>query len=272
MTSPRSSLQLYSVREQLTDLDGTLARIAALGVRNVEPFSMFDRTMEMIPALQRHGLTAPSGHAPFLSDEIEYQGNLVALPPLGVTLQAARALGVEVLVDPLVPASRWQTADEIARTADRLNAAAAQAANAGLRVGYHNHSFEFHHRVGDTTAYEHFVSLLDPRVALEVDVYWAATAAQDVPALLRRLGDRVFALHLKDGTVDRDPFATPEGYVAEELDLHPLGEGSLDLSAILEAAPAERLDVIEFDHVRGDVFAAIESSLAYLEESVSATS
>lgn len=267
MTPPRPSVQLYSVRDELADLDGTLARLAALGVGAVEPYSVFDRTLELPAALARHGLTAPTGHAPFLSDEIEYEGRMVPLPPVEVVLDAARHIGVEVLFDPVVPAERWQTPDDVARTADRLNAAAERAADRGMRVGHHNHSFEFHSRFGDRTAYEHFVSLLDPRVVLELDVFWAATAGEDVPALLGRLGSRVCALHLKDGTVGDDLFAAGSRYDAEALDLRPLGQGDLDVPGILAAAGGNEYDVLEFDSVDGDVFAAIGSSLRYLEDS-----
>ncbi|MGR0318212.1 sugar phosphate isomerase/epimerase family protein [Agromyces sp. ZXT2-3] len=266
MSDARVSLQLYSLREHTADLDALFGRIADLGISRVEPFSIFDRTMEFVPALRRHGLTAPTGHAPFLSDELEVRGERVSLPPASVAFQAATALGLEVLIDPMVPADRWRTADEVERTADRLNGAAEQAAEIGLRVGYHNHSFEFHHDIDGQSAYEHFVSLLDPRVVLEVDVYWAAIGGQDVPALLGRLGERVAALHLKNGPIDIDPFAPGSGVRSYELDQTPLGEGALDIAAILDAAPADRLDVIEFDHVDDDMFAAIADSLRYLEE------
>jgi sugar phosphate isomerase/epimerase len=263
MPHPAISVQLYTVRDHLADLDGTLERLAGLGIRSVEPFSLFDRVPETATALARHGLSAPTAHAPFLSDDIEYDGRRVALPPLGMTLQAARALGVDTLIDPMVPADRWQSAADVDRTAERLNAAAAEAAAAGVRVGYHNHSFEFHHRIGDASAYEYFVSKLDPAVALEVDVYWAAMAGQDVPALLGRLGSRVAALHLKDGSSIRDPFGAG-GYAAEQLDQKPLGQGILDIAGILQSARSVDYDVIEFDHVEGDVFAAIGTSLDYL--------
>jgi len=263
MTHPAISVQLYSVREQLADLDGTFERLAGLGIRSVEPFSLYDRVPETATALVQHGLSAPTAHAPFLSDDIEYEGRRVPLPPLVMTLQAARALGVQTLIDPMVPADRWQSADDVDRTAERLNAAAAEAAEAGVRVGYHNHSFEFHHRINGASAYEYFVSKLDPAVVLEVDVYWAAMAGQDVPELLQRLGHRVVALHLKDGGSIRDPFGTT-GYAAEHLDQVPLGHGILDIAGILRATPGVDYDVIEFDHVEGDVFAAIGESLAYL--------
>ncbi|MFK4805182.1 sugar phosphate isomerase/epimerase family protein [Microbacterium sp. ZW CA_36] len=263
MPRPAISIQLYTVRDHLADLDGTLERLAGLGIRSFEPFSLYDRVPETATALARHGLSAPTAHAPFLSDDIEYEGRRVALPPLGMTLQAARALGVHTLIDPMVPADRWQSGADVERTAERLNTAAAEAAAAGVRVGYHNHSFEFHHRIGGTTAYEYFVSRLDPAVVLEVDVYWAAMAGQDVPALLGRLGSRVAALHLKDGNSIRDPFGAG-GYAAEQLDQKPLGQGILDIAGILQSARSVDYDVIEFDNVEGDVFAAIDTSLDYL--------
>jgi sugar phosphate isomerase/epimerase len=269
MPRPATSVQLYTVRDHLADLDGTLERLAGLGIRSVEPFSLYDRLTETATALARHGLSAPTAHAPFLSDDVEYEGRRVALPPLGMTLQAARALGVHTLIDPMVPADRWQTAADVDRTAERLNTAVAEADAAGVRVGYHNHSFEFHHRIAGATAYEHFVSRLAPAVVLEVDVYWAAMAGQDVPGLLERLGDRVVALHLKDGSSIRDPFRT-SGYAAEELDQAPLGQGVLDIAGILRSAPGVDYDVIEFDHVEGDVFAAIATSLDYLRAARSA--
>lgn len=262
---PRLSVQLYSVREQLAaDTDATLARLTELGFDAVEPFALLDRPQEFGAALARHGLAAPSAQAPFLSDTIDFHGRTVPLPPAAVTFDVARGLGVEILVDPMVPAERWRSHEEIARTADRLNAAADAAAAAGLRVGYHNHSFEFHATVAGASGYEHFVSLLDRRVVLEVDVYWAAVAGQDVPALLSRLGGRVSALHLKDGPVVADPFSVAGAYEPEALGQLPAGQGELPLAEILQAAGQVELDVIEFDHAVGDPFDAVAESARYV--------
>ncbi len=262
-TAPPVAVQLYTVRDQLADLDGTLGRLAALGVRHVEPFTVFDRTSQLATALTTHGLSAPTAHSPFLSAEIEHEGRLVPLPPRSVTFQTARTLGVELLIDPIVPAERWRSLDDVRRTADRFNEAAQEAADHELRLGYHNHSFEFHHSVEGVSAYEHFVSLLEPDAVVEVDVFWAATAGQDVPALLHRLGDRVGALHLKDGQIASDPFRQADGYQPERLRQAPLGQGDLQIGAVLAAAPAATR-VIEFDHLPGDPFRAIEESLDFL--------
>lgn len=260
------SVQLYSLRDHLADLDATLERLATAGAQAVEPFWILDRPEDLAAALERHGLSAPTAHAPFLSDEIEFDGHLVPMPPADEMFEAACRLGVDIVVDPLVPPDRWKTADDVARTAERLNDAAETAAGVGLRVGYHNHTFEFRASIDGTTAYEYFASLLDDRVVLELDMFWAAAASQDVPTLVRRLGPRVRALHVKDGVVDHDPFEHGLDHDPTALDQRPAGQGALGVEEILEAATFREYDVVEFDHVEDDVFAAIDESLRFLIE------
>ena len=55
-------------------------------------------------------------------------------------------------------------------------AAAEIAEGRGLRVGYHNHGHELEANIDGQTGLELLASLLDPRVVLEVDLYWAARA------------------------------------------------------------------------------------------------
>ena len=258
------SVQLYTVRHDLADLDATLGRLADAGAQAVEPFSVYDRPAELAAAAAANGLAIPTAHAPLLSDTMRLAGREVPVPPASAALAAARALGADILIDPMVDADRWRTADDIALTADRMNALVELAAAEGLVVGHHNHSFEFHHRIGDLTAYEYFVSLLDERVALELDVYWAAAAGQDVPALVERLGSRVRALHLKDAARAVDVFAAGGDYDPAVLTQCALGSGRLTNDEALAAAPATCLPVVEFDHVE-DAFTAIAASIAHLQ-------
>lgn len=55
------SVQLYTVREALTeDVDGTLARIAEIGYKLVEPFG-FQKFFDGLSAgLSKYGLSAPT--------------------------------------------------------------------------------------------------------------------------------------------------------------------------------------------------------------------
>ncbi len=261
MAEPVVSVQLYSVRDHLADLDGTLARLVEAGAQAVEPFWILDESGALATALARHGLRAPTAHAPFLSDEILFQGTAIAMPPPERFFEAARALGVEVLFDPMVQRERWRSRDQVLEIAERLNRLAEVAEPMGLRLGLHNHSFEFHEVIDGAPAYEWFASQLDDRVALELDIFWAATASQDVPSLVERLGSRVRALHLKDGPVGVDPFESADDYDPTLLGQVTLGQGDLPVQEILAAATYRQFEVIEFDHVAGDVFTAIADSI-----------
>jgi sugar phosphate isomerase/epimerase len=267
MNQPALSVQLYAVNNQLTeDLDGTLARLSGMGLRQVEAFNFVDRAAELAEAFTRHGLAAKTGHATFLSDERRRGDTVIPTPPEKDVFEAAQTLGLDILIDAFVSPDRWLDEEQVAATAERLNQVAERAADYGLRVGYHNHTQEFAASFGGRSAFEVFADQLRDDVTLEVDLYWAATAKQDVPALLGRLGDRVKALHVKDGFLGPDPFANEAPFDATTLDQRSAGQGEVPLLDCLAAAPSTEFAVIEFDHYAGDIFDGIQGSIAYLNE------
>ncbi|TWF80948.1 sugar phosphate isomerase/epimerase [Pseudonocardia hierapolitana] len=244
------SVQLYTLRELLVeDLPGTLDRLAGLGLAQVEPFRLTDFAAQLGPALAASGLTAPTAHQHVVGTGAEEE-----------IFAAAAALGVGTVFDPRIDRERFESADGVAAVADDLNAAAAVAARHGVRVGYHNHAQELEivlyptegMRRDGTTALELLASHLDDAVVLEVDTYWAAVGGQDPVELLKRLGDRVTAVHVKDGPATPDP-----------LDQVPVGQGDLPVREILAAAP-HALRVVELDDTRGDRFQAVADSVAWL--------
>ncbi|MGV9854317.1 sugar phosphate isomerase/epimerase family protein [Streptomyces sp. NPDC003442] len=266
MSTPQLSLQLYSARQVLeTDEEGTLARLAELGLRNVEVFDFVRRAKELSDALGRHGLSARTGHANFLSPEIAQVKDTFA-QTLEKTFAAAKQLGLETVIDPFVPAARWAEEEEIARTAELLNEAAEAAADYGLCVGYHNHSQEFVHSINGSNAFDLFVSRLDPAVSLEIDIYWAAAGGKDVVSLLRRLGSRVQALHVKDGAIIDDPFSSDTPFDPARTGQVAPGQGEVPLDAALAAASDAKFAIIEFDYYDGDIFEGIEAGVSYLSK------
>lgn len=268
MSQPLVSLQLYSVNDALSaDPDGTLARLAADGIRTVEAFDFVRRPAELAEAFRRHGLSAPTGHATLVSDRLSFGGVTIEVPPLEEVFAAAEALGVGTVIDPMTAPDRWLDAEAVADTARRLNAAAERARDHGLRVGYHNHAQEFAAEFGGVSAFERFAGLLADDVVLEVDLFWAATAGQDVVGLVRRLGERVVALHVKDGVPGVNPFAPGAApFDPAELVQLPAGEGEVPIAEAIAAAPALELAVIEFDHYAGDILDAVAASAASLRE------
>lgn len=239
MSTSRLSLQLYTLRELLTeDLVGTLHRIADIGFSQVEPYN-FMAFPELGEALAATRLAAPTAHAHFIE-----------VDPVPV-FSAARRLGIETVIEPLIGAERWQTADNVADLAARMNDAAKIAASFGIRIGYHNHAHELALLDG-VPALERFAMQLDDALVLELDTYWTVVGGQDPIDLLARLGERVIALHVKDGP------GTPDGR-----DQVAVGKGALPIAAIIRAAP-HALRVIELDDSRGDRFTAVVDSHAFL--------
>ncbi|MFC7374450.1 sugar phosphate isomerase/epimerase family protein [Brachybacterium sp. GCM10030267] len=244
------SVQLYSVREAFAaDPAATLQRLSGIGFTHVEPFGLMEHAETLGPLLAEHGLDAPSAHVSLLGAE----------DPARV-LATAAGLGVRTVIDPHWGREHWTREDDIKATAERLNALAPVAAENGVRVGYHNHDHEarpvFEGRCGLEVLADH----LDPRVVLELDTFWAAVGGTDPAELLGRLGQRVQLAHLKDGHL--------QGDVKDQL---PLGEGEMDVPAILAAAPWLETGVIEFDDHSGDIFEAVSRSFAQLTSHLQGT-
>jgi sugar phosphate isomerase/epimerase len=238
---PELSVQLYTVRDALAaDYSGTLAKLAGFGYTQVEPFQFIKFADELRAGLAANGLSAPTAHVGLLSGD---QDAIFAL---------AVELGIATVIDPFVDPARWQAADDIAQIATALNAAAEKAAEHGLRVGYHNHHFELVSMIDGRHALEVFADQLAPEVVLELDTYWAYAGGADVPALLRRLGDRVVALHIKDG----------DGTLNTKAQV-PVGAGALQIWDFIAAAP-DALRVVELDDTEGDIVDAVRASREYL--------
>jgi sugar phosphate isomerase/epimerase len=239
---PDLSVQLYSVRGPFArDPGGTLARLAEIGFRRVEPFQLLEHAAALEGTLADSGLAAPTTHA-----------HLVGVEDVAEVFEAAVALGIGTVVEPMVAAERWTSRAGVEEIAAELSALARAAVGHGLRVGYHNHWFELESVLDGRPALEVLADALDPAVLLEVDTYWAAVGGQDVPALLRRLGGRVRALHLKDGPIDRD-----------DQRQQPLGRGAMPVPAVVAAAPAVEVPVLEFDAYAGDIFEGLALSYEY---------
>jgi sugar phosphate isomerase/epimerase len=243
------SLQLYTVRNAIQeDLSGTIKKVAQLGFSQVEPYNFVATANELGAALRENGLTAPSGHAPLLSQD---QDEIFA---------AAKELGITTVIDPFIPADRWQSAEDVQATAAQLNEAAKKGAEYGVRVGYHNHQWELESIIEGRTALEYFADLLDPELVLEVDTYWVAVGGQDPVDILTKLGDRVKFIHIKDGPLTTDTKAQL-----------PAGKGKVAVLDVIAAAKSLEAGVVEFDDYDGDIFDGIAQSLKFLQESGTAT-
>ncbi len=240
MMRPDMSVQLYTVRDLLAaDPEGTIAAISELGFAAVEPFGLPDLPDAVSAAIAAHGLSAPTAH-----------GSVIARP--AETIAAARALGVRTIIEPYQDPARFADRDGVAAVAAELNAAAAAAAEHGIAVGYHNHDGELRGSIDGLAPLLVLAELTDPSVVFELDAYWAAVAGVDGAEIARALGDRLVAVHVKDGD--------PAGGIDAQV---PAGLGSVPLAAVLAAAPHAR-PIVEFDIVPGEGWEAIAASAGFV--------
>jgi sugar phosphate isomerase/epimerase len=240
LTTP-PALQLYTVREHLRgDRAAVLRRVAAFGYGAVEPFDVRTDPQRLRADLDQAGLLACSVHGKVLGEAADE------------VLRGTVTVGAGTVIVPKAPRERFADTAAIAGLARDLNQAAARAAGHGLRLGYHNEAYEVSRQVAGCTALEVLADALDQTVILEVDTYWAAVGGRDVPALLRRLGDRVRYLHVKDGPVTEDDPHTA------------VGSGRMPVAEILAACPSAEWHVVELDECATDSLTAAGDSLAWL--------
>jgi len=238
------ALQLYSLRERAKeDLAGVLKEVAAMSYLGVEPAGMYGNdpkdVRKMLDDLE---LTCCSMHGAFPTKDTIQQ-----------RVDEAGALGTDMIISGGIGAKDLVSLDALKAGCDRLNAAAAVVADAGLRYGYHNHDQEFA-IVGDELAYDVMMREV-PGMFSQLDVYWAANfGAVDVPAVLARYAARIPLLHIKDG-----PLVKGEPHTA-------VGKGKMDIPAVIRAADPDVVQwlIVELDHCATDMTEAVADSARYL--------
>jgi len=256
-------LQLYSLHDELTaDLPGTLAEIAALGIRNVEIYGLLGRTPEQFRAeLDRHGLRAVSAHVQLAQLRSDVPGIIAQAKALGVGY-----VGVAWIKPDSAGPNEGITAHDVDVAADAYNKACPALKQAGLHVFYHLHGFEFRRDETGRTLLDRFLAETDPAcVELQVDVFWVAQAGQDPVALLRRYPDRVKLLHLKDIRKGAVIDENTGGHAPKE-DFVALGDGTVDWPDLFDAARQDGVTWYILEDESANVIPQLKRSLRTLEK------
>jgi sugar phosphate isomerase/epimerase len=253
----RIGLQLYTVRKQMeVDLPGTLARVAAIGYKEVEfaneahlPPYFGKPPVEIRDILAGNGLTSPSIHVPLKWMRKEWRK----------VLDDARQVGHQWVVMPwLEEEDRPKSLDAWQRLAAELGGAARAAREAGLRFAYHNHDFELTPipAAGTNAGIPLDILIAETDAALvefELDVYWIVKAGGNPASYISRLGKRMPLIHLKDSS------GPPSHEITE------IGRGSIDFRRILaDGNKSIKHYYVEHDNP-ADPLAAARISYDYLK-------
>jgi sugar phosphate isomerase/epimerase len=243
-----AGIQLYTVGDPLVkDMDGTLAKLAAMGYRTVESAGMAGKSAaDFRKSLDAAGLKCPSSHlfpTPGQSNE-QFLDNAKTLGSEYVVSSVMIKLDASIKsVDDYVKVMAALTQDDFKRMAGDLNALATKAKSTGLKFAYHNHNMEFRKWSDGSTTYEILMAGTDPSlVKIELDCGWADLGGQSPLELFKKYSGRFRMLHVKDFVAVPHPLT--------ELDLHAmpesteLGKGHMDYRTILAAAPAAGVEYI----------------------------
>jgi len=245
MRHDQIALQLYTLRRLAADdLAGTLRAVAAAGYRSVELAGLPPTVPgELARLLEVSELRAVASHESVESLRADVRG---------AAARMAEVACPRVIV-PWIPEGDRRTVDDLRRFAAELSSFARQLADEGIRLGYHNHAFEFVPLEG-TTIWDVLWTELAPEVEIELDIYWAAVGGRDPIAEIQAAAGRVRLLHMKDRA------AGPQAQDA------PVGEGTLPFPDIIEAARAAGVEwyVVEQDEPRAPL-EDVTRSLRYLE-------
>ncbi len=249
----RIGLQLYTVRDLLKqDFDGTLARIAAIGYREVEFAGYFDHTPQQVrAALARAGLDAPAAHMPF---EALVDGGDAAV-------HTASLVGHRYVVCAWIPEERRRTLDDWKRVGDRLNQAGAACRAAGLQLAYHNHSYEFV-PLGGRLPYDVLLESTDRSLLqLELDFFWITFGGGDPLAYFARYPGRFPLVHVKDMVPKPSPDVEAERVMVD------VGKGSIDWKRIFARSKAGGIQHYFVEHDQPpDPWASIQASYTFLHD------
>jgi sugar phosphate isomerase/epimerase len=216
------SIQLFTLRDQLAiDLPGTIRALSEIGYTKVEHAGFVGRTVQEFKAvLDDNDIVSTSGHV-----LIPQPFNAAAW---SASLADANTLGSSFIVHPFFGINFGT--GEVTRTtapwrafAQDMNRAGRMARDAGLKLGYHNHNWEFFRLTDDPsrTAYDVLTAETDPDlVHLELDLFWVTRGARDPVDVIEENKGRVLQYHVKDMN-QAGSFADP-------------GQGLIDFPRIFE--------------------------------------
>lgn len=154
----------------------------------------------------------------------------------------AKVLDASMIRMGMLPFDAMASLDKVLDFCDRSNEMAGRLAEQGIGLYYHNHHIEFAKYDGKYLL--DIIAERAPLMGLEVDVHWVQRGGLDPVATLRKYGERVAMVHLKDYRIGQIPpeafgllasgdFKGFMGAFTGVVQFAEVGEGNLDFASII---------------------------------------
>jgi sugar phosphate isomerase/epimerase len=248
--------QLYTVRDHLktpSQFAQTIDRLKTIGYRAAELIhSETVNDHEIAKICGAAGIAIAAAHIPDRS---------ILEQPESV-VEKLKVIGANIGVYAYPRGVNFASKSEVERLADQLEQSAAILKRNGLTLAYHNHALEFA-RVGNERGYD-VIRSRAPGLSFELDAYWAQYGGMNPESLVRSLGNKLVALHLKDFGVASEHSGVP--FMTE------VGEGNLDFRMLIADADRGGCQwfIVEQDVTPGDPFDSLERSFRYVRDQLAA--
>ena len=186
-------IQMYSVRDDLAkDFEGTLRKVREMGYDYVEfagYYGGYTDGKKLKALLDEIGLKSVSVH----------QGPDMFLEQGQKAYDFFRDYGVKYIVIPWYDGSKLPGNAAWEETKKLFTKISDEAKQNGMSLLYHNHDFEFT-KVGDEYQYDIMFRDLNGHLDPEPDTCWMKHGGVNPAEYIRKYGDRINVVHLKDLT------------------------------------------------------------------------
>lgn len=249
-------LQLYTVRDLIKEpnsLDSVFEKLAELGYTEAQ--SAGSESCDMAKAARKHGISIVGTHYNYDKIKNDVENTVKLHEMLGVT-----NLGLGAM-----PGWAHEDQDSLFRFIEEMNKTASIYAPYGMKLTYHNHSFEFSTLDGKKTVMEYLYEGFDKNnISFVLDTCWVANAGADVCDWIEKLEGRLDILHLKD-----IKSITIDGWNTRQ-EMCEVGRGLIAWDRVIATAEKTGVKhyVVEQDGgwIDNDPFKSLEVSKKYLEK------
>jgi len=209
-------LQLWSVRDAMAeDPKGTLKKLSDIGYTDIESAGYENgafygmKPTEFKKVISDLGLKMRSSHTKTGVGDPEFVGSMTN--GWKQVIEDAKEVGAQSLVLGWIGEDERKSIDDYKRLSELLNKCGEIANDYGIKLGYHNHEFEFE-KFGDIVAYDYLLENTDAdKVFFEMDHYWVKKGNADTFAYFNKYPGRFPVWHVKDMDDTQEQFFTEVG-------------------------------------------------------------
>ena len=252
-------VQLYTVRDLMKDdFEGTIAKVAQVGYKEVEFAGYFGHTAAQVRAVcDKNGLDPVSTHVQY--DELDDK--------FASVIETSKTIGLKYIVCPFIQEEARKSPDIWKQAAEKFNRCGEQTKKAGMQFAYHNHWFEFL-PVDGKLPYDQLLKLCDANlVKMEMDLCWITAAGGDPLKYFNQYPGRFPLVHVKDlHTLPKVTSGGAQNY-GDTVDLTEVGSGLIDWKKIFAQSDKAGIKhyIVEHDHPK-QPFDSITKSYEYLNK------